>query len=124
VNYIRPDVCHCGGITEMRKIAAMAETNYISVIPHNNAGPLGTAASLHASLAIANVVLMEAPFVNRDAKGTDIVKPFPVVENGYALPLEGPGLGIEFDEETAARTPFKPRQMPKLDAPDGSVRDW
>jgi len=108
----------------MRKIAAMAQTNVVSVIPHNNAGPLGTAASLHASLAIANVVLMEAPFVNRDAKGTDIVRPFPVVESGYALPLEGPGLGIEFDEQTAAHTPFKPRQMPKLDAPDGSVRDW
>jgi galactonate dehydratase len=75
VNYVRPDVCHCGGITEMRKIAAMAETNYISVIPHNNAGPLGTAASVHASLAIANVVLMEAPFANRDATGTDMVNP-------------------------------------------------
>ncbi len=124
VNYIRPDVGHCGGITEMRKIAAMAETNYVGVIPHNNAGPLGTAASLHASLAIANVVLMEAPFVNREATGTDIVRPYPVVEAGYALPLEGPGLGIEFDEEAAARIPFKPRQMPKLDDPDGSVRDW
>lgn len=80
----------------MRKIAAMAETNYIGVIPHNNAGPLRTPSSLHASLTIANVVLMEAPFVNRDATGTDIVEPFSIVESGYALPLDGPGLWIQF----------------------------
>jgi mannonate dehydratase len=68
--------------------------------------------------------MMEAPFVNRDATETNICGTYPIVENGYALPLEGPGLGISFNEEAAAATPFKPRTMPKLDAPDGSVRDW
>ena len=123
VNYIRPDVGHCGDFTEMRKITAMAGTNNISVIPHNNAGPLGTAASLHTSLASAKVVLMEAPFVNRDVTETNIFGPFPIVEDGYALPLEQPGLGIEFNENAASDTPLKLRTMPKLDAPDGSVRD-
>ena len=65
VNYLRPDVCHCGGISEMCKIAAMGEAFYQSLILHNNAGPLGTAASLHASnaslAAIPNVKLLEAP---------------------------------------------------------------
>jgi galactonate dehydratase len=124
VNYIRPDICHCGGITEMRKIAAMAETNYVQVVPHNNAGPLGTAASVHISLALANVVLLEAPWANSDRTASEMVSPFPKIAAGYALPLEGPGLGIEFDEAAAETTPFVAREIPQLDALDGSVRDW
>ena len=124
VNYARPDVCHCGGITEMKKIAALAETYFINLIPHNNAGPLGTAASLHASLAIPNVVLMEAPWVNSADPKTDVVFPYPKVVDGYALPLEGPGLGIEFDEKLAESKPFKPSLQPRLNALDGSVRDF
>jgi galactonate dehydratase len=123
VNYLRPDICHCGGISEMRKIAAFAEAFLVNLIPHNNAGPLGTAASLHASLALPNVVLLEAPFVNR-SRPADMVGPFPRVEAGYALPLDGPGLGITFDEEKAARTPFKANTYPELRAIDGSVRDF
>lgn len=124
VNYLRPDVCHCGGLTEMRKIAAMAEVYYLSLIPHNNAGPLGTAATLHAALAIPNVVLIEAPWVNGDAK-TDVVSPYPAVEKGFALPLDQPGLGITFDEALAESRPFKqPALQPRLNAPDGSVRDF
>ena len=123
VNYLRPDICHCGGISEMRKIAAFAEAFMVNLIPHNNAGPLGTAASLHASLALPNVVLIEAPFVNR-SRPADMVGPFPAVERGYALPLPGPGLGVQFDEERAARTPFKPNTYPELRAIDGSVRDF
>jgi len=124
VNYVRPDVCHCGGITELMKIAANAETHYVNVVPHNNAGPLGSAASLHVSLAIANIELMEAPFANRDATHSNICGPFPTVKNGFALPLEGPGLGIEFDEEAAANTPYEPKKMPELNALDGAIRDW
>ncbi len=123
VNYLRPDVCHCGGITEMRKIAAMGETYYQSLILHNNAGPLGTAATLHAALAIPNVALIEAPWVN-GAGETDVVGPYPKVVDGYALPLEGPGLGITFDEALAASKTFTPTLQPRLDALDGSVRDF
>jgi galactonate dehydratase len=108
----------------MRKIAAMAETNYVQVVPHNNAGPLGTAASVHISLALANVVLLEAPWANSDRTASEMVSPFPKIAAGYALPLEGPGLGIEFDEAAAETTPFVAREIPQLDALDGSVRDW
>jgi galactonate dehydratase len=125
VNYVRPDICHCGGITEMKKIGAMAETNYIGLVLHNNAGPLGTAASMHAALAIANVVMLEAPWINSEpVAASNIVSPFPRVEKGYAFPLEGPGLGIEFDEQTAQETEFRHRRLPKLNGLDGSVRDW
>ncbi len=124
VNYLRPDVCHCGGISEMKKIAAMGEVFYMDLIPHNNAGPLGTAATLHAALAIPNVALIEAPWVNGDAR-TGVVSPYPKVEKGHALPLEGPGLGITFDEKLARSTPFRqPALQPRLNDPDGSVRDF
>ena len=91
VNYLRPDVNHCGGISEMKKIAAMAEVYYINLIPHNNAGPLGSAATLHAALAIPNVTMMEGGWVNRAQQDPKVVRPFPTVVNGYALPLEGNG---------------------------------
>ncbi|MCX7047861.1 MAG: galactonate dehydratase [Candidatus Sumerlaeota bacterium] len=124
VNYLRPDVIHCGGISEMKKIAAFGEVFYQSLILHNNAGPLGTAATLHAALAIPNVELIEAPWVNSDAR-TDVVAPYPKVEAGYALPLEGPGLGVTFDEKLAKSKPFrKPGLQPRLNAFDGSVRDF
>ena len=132
VDYIRPDICHCGGISEMKKIAAFAETYYINLIIHNNAGALGTAASMHAALAIPNVELLEAPFVNRG--GMDVTRPggapsrpvgpLPEVVDGYALPLEGPGLGVELDEEAVKATPLVDRKIPTLRAFDGSIRDW
>jgi galactonate dehydratase len=125
VNYLRPDVCHCGGITEMKKIAALGELFYQDLIPHNNAGPLGSAATLQAALAIANVEMIEAPWVNNLESKPGVVMPFPKVENGYALPLEGPGLGITFDEKLAKSRPFRaPALTPRLKGLDGSVRDF
>lgn len=122
--YLRPDVCHCGGISEMKKIAAFGEVYYRDLIPHNNAGPLGTAATLHSALAIPNVTMIEAPFVNSDAV-PDVVKPYPKLEAGYALPLDGPGLGITFDEQLARSRPFRrPELQPRLVGLDGSVRDF
>ena len=75
-----------------------ANTYCQSLILHTNVGPLGTAASLHASnaslAAIPNVTLLEAPWANREPE-TDVCWPYPKIVDGYALPLEGPGLGIE-----------------------------
>ena len=124
VNYLRPDISHCGGITEMKKIAAFGEVFYMNLIPHNNAGPLGSAATLHAALAIPNLTLIEAPWVNGDGT-TDVVSPHPTMDGGFALPPTGPGLGITFDEERARAKPFAtPRMQPRLNDPDGSVRDF
>jgi len=84
-----------------------ANTYYQSLILHNSAGPLGTAASLHAALAIPNVTLLEAPWANHDVE-TDVCWPYPEIVDGYALPLEGLWLGIEFDEALAGSKPFVP----------------
>lgn len=126
VDYLRPDICWCGGISEMVKIAAMAEAYYVNLVPHNNWGPLGTAASVHVSLAISNIALLEMPSSVKDHKDlkTDVVAPYALVKNGYALPLHGPGLGVQFDEAAAESLPPRRSVLPKLDALDGSVRDW
>ena len=124
VNYLRPDINHCGGISEMKKIAALAEVFYINLIPHNNAGPLGTSATLHAALNIPNLTMIEAPWANGYSE-PKVVKPYPLIENGFALPLEGPGLGVLFDEAEAIKVPFKePAPQIRLNAEDGSVMDF
>jgi galactonate dehydratase len=126
VDYVRPDVCWCGGISEVMKVAALAETYYINLNLHNNAGPLGSAAALHAALAIPNLVLLEAPFVNspNPERSNGIASGFPAVIDGYALPPENPGLGVTLDEEKAAGAEFVPRDQARLVDYDGSVRDW
>lgn len=84
----------------------------------------GVAAASNASLAaIPNVTLLEAPWGNRDAE-MNICWPYPEVVDGYALSLEGLGLGIQFDEELAASKPFVPSLQPQLVGLDGSVRDF
>jgi galactonate dehydratase len=108
----------------MKKIAAFGEAFCLDWIPHDNAGPWGTAATLHAALAIPNVATIEAPWVNGDSK-TDVVAPCPTVEAGYARPLLGPGWGITFDEQRARSKPFQePGLPPRLNASDVSVRDF
>ena len=104
--------------------AAPAWPQEVRRLPPTETGPLGSAATLHAALNIPNVEMIEAPWVNSDQK-PDVVSPFPKVENGYALPLEGPGLGVAFDEKLARSRPFKPSALqPRLKALDGSVRDF
>lgn len=129
LDYIRPDICHCGGITEMKKIAALAETYYIGVVPHNTQGPLAMAACMHVSFSMDNVPVVEAIFGNPDNLSESqyrYSKPWPKVENGYALPPAGPGLGIEVNEEALIedQAKFTPRTQPMLRGYDGSVRDW
>ncbi len=123
VNYLRPDICHCGGITEIKKIAALAETYLVNLIPHNNAGALGSAASVHAALSIPNIALLEGGGL-AGSRQTDVVGPYPPVVDGYALPPTGPGLGIQFDEQLAESKPFVHGLQPRLKALDGSVRDF
>jgi L-alanine-DL-glutamate epimerase-like enolase superfamily enzyme len=77
----------------------------------------------NARPTIPNVTRLETPWANCEAE-TSVFWPYPEIEYGYALPLEGPGLGIEFDEELAASKPFEPSLQPRLNALDASVREF
>ena len=59
VDVIQPDLCHAGGITEVKKIAALAEVHHVLVAPHNPQGPLSTAAAAHIGMSIPNYLMLE-----------------------------------------------------------------
>jgi galactonate dehydratase len=120
---IQPDLSHCGGLWEARKIAAMAEAYSMAVAPHNPNGPIATAAVLHFALATPNWLIQEAIASDVPWRNEVIVNPIEVV-NGYIAPPTGPGLGIDVDEQAAAKYPFQPEAMQRYFHPDGAVADW
>jgi galactonate dehydratase len=104
---LNPDVCNCGGILELKEIAAMAEPYFVAMSPHNyNSTTVGLAATVQLCAVIPNFLITEY-FVNFTERG-DAISINPIkVENGYiSLPV-GPGLGIELDEEAMARFPYR-----------------
>jgi galactonate dehydratase len=120
---VQPDLSHCGGLWEARKIAAAAEANSMAVAPHNPNGPISTAAAVHFALATPNWVIQEA--ISSDVPWRhEVVRSVHVVDNGfYAVPT-APGLGIDIDEKVAARHPWQPELVQRFFHPDGSVADW
>jgi galactonate dehydratase len=105
VDIIQPDLCHAGGITECKKIAAFAETRYIQVAPHNPQGPVSTAAAAHLGMAIPNFLVLEYVLSpNRDRILRD---PWPVTKGHLEVP-DRPGLGVELDEDALMASPMRP----------------
>ena len=104
VDIIQPEVCIVGGLTEMRKIAFMAEAHDLVVAPHNPMGPLASIANLHFDVATSNFLVQESrtlkPF--EISSVTNIVEP---VDGYYPIP-EGPGLGIDIVESEFTNRPY------------------
>lgn len=127
VSVVQPDLCHCGGIFEARKIAAMAETYYMQVAPHNPLGPISLAACLQLDACIPNLLAQEHPAMpNRQDLGVGILKkPFVIESDGCIRVPTGDGLGIEVDEQTMAKLVSDGHwDTPHLFFEDGSVADW
>lgn len=101
---IQPDICHAGGIWETRKIAAMAETYYVMVAPHNSNGPISTVASVHLDACTPNVVMQELVVWRLDIYNDLLTEPL-VVEDGYFKLPEGPGWGMDIRDEALERYP-------------------
>jgi galactonate dehydratase len=123
VQYVRPDVCMCGGITGAKKIAALAEAHYVGVVPHNPLGPVSTAACLQVAACIPNFALQEYPLGEDQPPKSEIVKERLVCEDGFLLIPDKPGIGIELADDAAARYPYKPREVMTRLHVDGSVVD-
>ena len=96
---INPDVCNCGGILELKEIAAMAEPYYVAVSPHNyNSVSVGLASTIQVSACIPNFIITEY-FVNFEETSHQImVEPFKIESSSIKLP-ESPGLGLELKEQ-------------------------
>lgn len=122
IDYVRVDICHCGGITEGRKIAAMAEVHYQELACHYTASPVSTAAMLHLNLAIPNCAVQE--FAPTSGWIDQVIQHAWQADDGYLFPGEAPGLGVEIDEAAAARYPHVPAEPPHWRRADGSVQDW
>lgn len=98
VRIVQPDIARTGGITEFKKIAAMADTYYIPVAPHNPNGPLCTLASIHACLSIPNFLILEF-FEPDEAVFREIVVGGLHWDKGAVYPVTAPGLGVNITDD-------------------------
>lgn len=122
ISYVRPDVGIAGGITHVKKICALAESFHAGVLPHAvPSGPVAVAAAVQLGMCVPNWALQE--HVPQDGpEWSDVVDHVIEVRDGYLLPPDRPGLGIELDDAGLARHP--PRSVDLTRTPlgeDGSV---
>jgi len=120
LDVVQPDVCVCGGLMEMKKIAAMAEASYVVVAPHNPMGPVATTVNVHFAASTPNFLILEY-HPDDVSPRKDLLKEPLMVKDGY-LPLPAkPGLGIELNEEAFRHYPPKPWRRGFDYRADGSV---
>jgi len=121
--YIQPDGSHAGGISELKKIANMAEVYYIHIMPHCAIGPVALSACMHVDAAVPNFLIQES--VGPDWL-TGVAQPAWQVVNGFIELPTVPGLGFEVDEKEAAKTVTYTEELggEHFYESDGSVADW
>lgn len=125
-NFARIDICNVGGITEALKVASLAETHYIDVMPHDPLGPVCTAATLQLCAAIPNFSWYEVPPYGH-ANPTDMTQFFefaPAVNAGWFDISERPGHGVLVNEEALKELKFNFWECPRMTKPDGSYQNW
>jgi L-alanine-DL-glutamate epimerase-like enolase superfamily enzyme len=105
VKILQPALGRLGGILEARKLAAIAEIFNAELAPHLYAGPVEWAANIHLAVSIPNLLMAETIQTGGDFH-LALIKNTLKWEDGYILPPEAPGLGIEFDEDLARKHPF------------------
>jgi galactonate dehydratase len=103
VDYIMPDIPKCGGLSECRKIANMAEVYYVPLAPHNVCGPLGTMASAHVCASIPNFLIMEWHWIDYEGWDELTIQDQPVIQNGHVVMTDKPGIGIDVNDEALAK---------------------
>jgi galactonate dehydratase len=134
VDILQPDISHAGGISEVKKIATLAEAYDVAIAPHCPIGPIALAACMQVDLSTPNFVLQEMSLgihYNVEA-GEEDLNTYLVDQNvfdikeGYVDALTGPGLGIEINEEAVRRISrdTKPWVTKEFHGPDGSIREW
>ena len=120
LDIIQPDICVCGGIMEMKKIAAMAEAQYMVVAPHNPMSPLAAAVNVHFAASTPNFLILEYRAPDAGAY-KDVLKEPLMVKNGYLEIPNKPGWGVELNEEAFPSMPPRPWKRRTGYRADGSV---
>ncbi|GAA2640718.1 D-galactonate dehydratase family protein [Dactylosporangium fulvum] len=124
IDYVRTTVVHAGGISHLRRIFDFAAMYHVRSGSHGatDLSPVCMAAALHVDVAIPNFGLQE---YMRHTEATDAVFPHGYhYEDGYLFPSETPGLGVDINEELAARYPYRPASLPVNRLEDGTVHSW
>ena len=116
---IQPDICICGGMLEMKKIAALAEAHYVTVAPHNPLGPLATAINVHFAATTHNFLILEY-HSDDESPRRDVLREPMRLRDGYLELPEGPGWGVELNE-AALSTELRPWHRPFGTQPDGAA---
>ncbi|MFH1008811.1 MAG: galactonate dehydratase [Candidatus Latescibacterota bacterium] len=122
VDYLRVDICHSGGITEGKKIAAMGEIHYQELACHYTASPVSTAAMLHLNMSIPNCAVQE--YAPSGGWMDEVIEHDLQTEGGYLLCPDAPGLGVDLNEKAARRYAPEQGEPPHWRREDGSVQDW
>lgn len=119
------DITHCGGFTEARRIAALADAHRIALAPHNPQGPVSTAASLEFGFSQPGYIICETVHADVPWRNDVVSEGFTVERNGRIVrPNQRPGLGIEINEAEVAKHPFQQELPQRVFYKDGSVGDW
>ncbi len=127
IDILQPDVGQTGGISQMRKIAALCEAYHVPLAPHNTCSELGLSASVHASAATTLFLIQEGYLDGHIMPPGVARKNWQVDADGYASLPQGPGLGVEMDEAMMAKVAADPKKKFKWPTPtysDGAVRDY
>jgi mannonate dehydratase len=124
IDYIRTSVTHAGGITHLRHIFSLADLYGVRTGSHGpgDLSPVAMAAALHVDLSVPNFGIQE--YMGHREPAGEVFHTSYTFKDGYMHPGDAPGLGVEVDEEAAARFPYDPRQLPVNRRLDGSVHDW
>ena len=119
------DITHCGGLSEARRVAALAEAHRVALAPHNPQGPVSTAASLEFGFSQPSYIICES--VHDDVPWRQ-----DIVQEGFSIEPQGrivrpntlPGLGITINEDEVRKHPFQQEIPQRVFYQDGSVGDW
>jgi len=122
--FIRPDISLAGGISGLRKIAALAEANYVGVVPHNPMSAVATAACVHLDTSIHNCPVQEYVGDEFEKPKMDLVPEPLKFERGYLIVPDKPGLGVELNDEAVNHYPPKSFTRAAVVSPDGALRDY
>lgn len=124
IDYIRCDIGHIGGITEAKKIAAIAECYHVQTAWHGpgDIGPATHAANVHLDIAIPNFGVQEMVFFPDVVQ--EVLPGAPTFQDGYLYVSDAPGLGVDVNEDAAAKYPYQRAYLPMARRLDGSVTDW
>ena len=114
-----------GGLSEVRRIAVLAEAYRVAIAPHNPQGPISTAASIEFGFATPSYIICESVQNDVPWRNEVVNEGFTIEKKGMiVLPNKRPGLGIEINEEAVKRHPFQQEILQRTFYKDGSVGDW